>query len=260
MSGDVLDLHSSSAATDGGFIAIAEVATALEATGITDGYRLFGGIAVMLHVLRTGADVPLRATGDADYGVPPHVLRDGALVAEIERLGYTRTAGNRWERAVDSVRTAAVDLLVPAFTSRPRADKKIGDVVTTEVPGLAAALRRPPVAIRARFHLADGDSLEAAVQVPDAASMLALKVGARSVRSEERDATDLWRCLEVALADGVTPADFATPLMRSVPAALAGELGRGGPALVAITAGLTPEAASRTATRIQALLRRVAGL
>jgi hypothetical protein len=49
-----------------------------------DDYRLIGGIAVMLHVQRLGIDVPLRRTGDADFGVPPHVLRSGRLVEELE--------------------------------------------------------------------------------------------------------------------------------------------------------------------------------
>lgn len=131
--------------------------------------------------------------------------------------------------------------------------------MTTEVPGLVVALRRPPVKVRARFHLTDGNTCEATVLVPDAASMLALKAGARGVRSEERDATDLWRCLEVALADDVSPADLAAPPSDWVPSVLAAELGRGGPALAAITMGLAPEQAGRITTRIQALLRRVAG-
>lgn len=99
MPDDVLELRTTSAATDGGFIAIADVATALEVVGLVDGYRLLGGIAVMLHVLRTGVDVPLRVTGDADYGVPPQLLQEGALAAGIEQLGYRKTAGDRWEGA-----------------------------------------------------------------------------------------------------------------------------------------------------------------
>lgn len=50
---------------------------------------------------------------------------------------------------MDARRVAAVDLLVPAYTSRARQTLKIGDVVTTEVPGLADAMRRPGVAVTA---------------------------------------------------------------------------------------------------------------
>ena len=86
---------SESLATDGGLIAITDVCEAMSDTGLESDYRVVGGIAVMLHVLRTGADIPIRSTGDADYGVPPRVLTEGKLVREIERRGYAKTEGNR---------------------------------------------------------------------------------------------------------------------------------------------------------------------
>jgi hypothetical protein len=55
------------------------------------------GVAVMLYIQRLGLDLPLRATGDADFGVPPHVLRRPDLLTAIESLGSRRiaaTAGN----------------------------------------------------------------------------------------------------------------------------------------------------------------------
>lgn len=66
----------------------------------------------MLHIERLGLDLPLRATADADFGVPPHVLRRPELVEAIETLGYQKVFGNRWERRIDQRRVAAVDLLV----------------------------------------------------------------------------------------------------------------------------------------------------
>jgi hypothetical protein len=60
---------SESLATDGGLIAITDVSGAMLDTGLESDYRVVGGIAVMLHVLRTGADIPIRSTGDADYDV-----------------------------------------------------------------------------------------------------------------------------------------------------------------------------------------------
>src|ERR1700722_3786373 len=81
-------LGSASAADDGGFIAVADVAKAAALAGIGNGYRLFGGVAVTLHVLRLGLDLPLRQTGDADHGVPPFVLQDGGLIRELRKLGY----------------------------------------------------------------------------------------------------------------------------------------------------------------------------
>jgi hypothetical protein len=98
---------------------------------------------------------------------------------------------------LDSTRTAAVDLLVPAYRSRARDTVKVGDVVTTEVPGLGDALRRPGIKTEVRVVLTDGSSLTTTVVMPDAASTLGLKAWARTVRDEERDAQDLWRCLEI---------------------------------------------------------------
>ena len=138
-------LSSLSAAMDGAFTAIADVSAAMAATGTTDQHRLIGGVAVMLHVRRLGLDASLRATGDADFGVPPHVLRKPELVDEIEALGYTKVAGNRWERPIDDRRVATVDLLIPAYRSRAREAVTVGSVVTTEVPGLAGSLRSPAI-------------------------------------------------------------------------------------------------------------------
>jgi hypothetical protein len=132
---------------DGGFVAIADISEAMNAIGASNDYRLIGGVAVLLHVQRLGLDLPLRATGDADFGVPPYLIRDHELVAAIEALRYTKVAGNRWERPIDHRRVASVDLLIPAYTSRARHTRHVGDVVTTEVPGLAVALRRPAIAI-----------------------------------------------------------------------------------------------------------------
>jgi hypothetical protein len=250
---------SESLATDGGLIAITDVSEAMSDTGLESDYRVVGGIAVMLHVLRTGVDIPIRSTGDADYGVPPRVLTEGKLVREIERRGYAKTEGNRWERQIDDERTAAVDLLIPAYTSRARSSRQVGEVNTTEVPGLAEAFLAEPCAVDAEFILTSGEHLSARVLLPDSKSMILLKTGARRVRNEDRDATDLWRCLEVANADGVTAADFTTSDVAQIRDLLQRELGRGGNALGIITRDLSPGAAGQTATRIQALLGRIVG-
>ena len=250
---------SESLATDGGLIAITDVSQAMSDTGLESDYRVVGGIAVMLHVLRTGVDIPIRSTGDADYGVPPRVLTEGKLVREIERRGYAKTEGNRWERQIDDERTAAVDLLIPAYTSRARSSRQVGEVNTTEVPGLAEAFLAEPCAVDAEFILTSGEHLSARVLLPDSKSMIRLKTGARRVRNEDRDATDLWRCLEVANADGVTAADFTTSDVAQIRDLLQRELGRGGDALGIITRDLSPGAAGQTATRIQALLGRIVG-
>jgi hypothetical protein len=172
---------------DGGFIAIADVADAMVEVGATEDYRLIGGVAVLLHIQRLGLDLPLRATGDADFGVPPHLLKEAVLVPAIEGRGYEKVAGNRWERRVDERRVATVDLLIPSYTSRPRHTKRVGDVVTTEVPGLAAALRRPGITIEAELRLTNGERRGTTIMLPDALAMLILK--RRSEPSAMKNAT-----------------------------------------------------------------------
>ena len=244
---------------DGGFTAIADVATAMTSAGTVDEHRLIGGVAVMLHAQRLRLDLPLRATGDADFGVPPHVLRRPDLVEAIEALGYHKTAGNRWERAIDERRVAAVDLLVPSYRSRSRDTVTIGSIVTTEVPGLAEALQRPGVPIDIALHLTSGETIATSVVLPDAVGMLALKTLVRTVRSEARDVEDLWRCLEIAAAIGVGPSDFDTEPLQRVRSTLWQELGPDGRAVKDLTAGMQDEPAARRRTRVRALLNEVIG-
>jgi hypothetical protein len=54
---------------------------------------------VLLHVQRLGLDLPLRATSEADFGIPPHRLRDLELVGAIEALGYANSLRSRYLRA-----------------------------------------------------------------------------------------------------------------------------------------------------------------
>lgn len=254
-------LGSLSAAMDGGFVAIADISDAMNTIGASNDYRLIGGVAVLLHVQRLGLDLPLRATGDADFGIPPHLLRDHELVGAIEALGYIKIAGNRWERPIDHRRVAAVDLLIPAYTSRARHTRQVGDIVTTEVPGLAAALRRPPLALPTRFRLTDGDIQDATIALPDPLGMLTLKALARTVRHEDRDAQDLWQCLEVAAAEGITPDVVdSEPEAVELRALLHRELGPDGTSLDAITGELQADAAARLRTRIRSLLANVTGV
>lgn len=227
--------------------------------GATENYRLIGGVAVLLHIQRLGLDLPLRATGDADFGVPPHLLTEAALVPSIEARDYEKVAGNRWERRVGERRVATVDLLIPSYTSRPRHTKRVGDIVTTEVPGLAAALRRPGITIEAELRLTNGELRGTTIVVPDALAMLILKAQVRTVRDEDRDAQDLWRCLEIAAADGVTPEAVNAEGAADLHDLLRRELGPGGNSLDAVTRGLQADAAARLRTRIRALLLAVIG-
>lgn len=247
-------LISDSLATDGGYVAIGDMARILDGRN----HRLIGGIAVMIHVQRLGSDLPLRATGDADFGIPLGLLQDDAsLVDLIEAGGYRKEAGNRWTRDVDDRRRAVIDILIPGYTSRFRSSHQVGSVNSTEVPGLSEALRRSPVEVHAVMHLTDGAQVEATVQIPDLIAMLVLKARARSVRSETRDAEDLWRCIELVNADLGMPAAAEDPDLIAVLPILRAELGPGGTSLPSITAGVAEEEAQRRRTRLLALLAEI---
>lgn len=87
-----IHLVSESLATDGGYVAIGDMARILDGRN----HRLIGGIAVMIHLQRLGSDLPIRATGDADFGIPLGLLQDDALLVDlIEATGYRKEAGNR---------------------------------------------------------------------------------------------------------------------------------------------------------------------
>jgi len=228
--------------------------------GAGDEHRLIGGVAVMLHVQRLCPGLPLRATGDADFGVPLHVLEEPGLIRAIEERGYAKVLGNRWERAIDERRSAAVDLLVPAYRTRARSTVRAGGIVTTEVPGLAIALGRPAAVVGADLRLTAGQVLSAKVVLPDAVGTLALEAGARTVRHEARDAEDLWRCLGIAAPDGVTPETLSgNELLRRVAEILGRELVPQGYALRVLTEGLQADAAARVRARLRALLAEVVG-
>jgi hypothetical protein len=90
--------------------------------------------------------------------------------------------------------------------------------------------------------------------------MLTLKALVRTVRHEDRDAQDLWRCLEVAAAEGVTPDIVdSEPEAVELRARLHRELGPNGSSLDAITGDLQTEPAARLRTRIRSLLADVTG-
>ena len=87
-----------------------------------------------------------------------------------------------------------------------------------------------------------------------------MKALVRSVRTELRDAEDLWRCLEIAAAEGIESTEFdSQPALRKLREVLWRELGPGGPAVSVLTGSLQDEAAARMRTRIRALLAEVVG-
>jgi hypothetical protein len=158
-----------------------------------------------------------RETGDADLGVTPVLARSIHLPDRLKALGYEQVAGNRFTRTMPDVPVTVIGVqdtprqaLVPAYAGRARQNVKISDdLVTTEVPGLAAALGRPAVIMTLELRRLTGEMLHAVLPFPDEVSALVLKGLATRVRVKATDATDIWRCLEIVLAAGVTPQDFS---------------------------------------------------
>jgi hypothetical protein len=158
---------------------------------------------------------------------------------------------------------AIIDILVPAYTGRARQNVEItDDLITTEVPGLAAALGRPAVIVTLELQRLNHIRLHAALPFPDEVSALVLKAFATRVRVKAIDATDIWRCLEIALAAGVAPQDFsrngrdeAADIIRALFAH------RDGAGMTALheELGLSRQAADQRFTRLRAIIARVLG-
>ena len=131
--------------------------------------------------------------------------------------------------------------------------------MTTEVPGLALALKREPVLLRMELHRLNGEKLDAQVTFPDEVAALTLKAFASQVRDKPTDVVDLWRCLEIAYAAGADAASLATgeaaEAVRIVRALFDRRDGVGMSALVD-EQRLSAMAADERFTRIRALIHR----
>lgn len=267
-----LVLAAASVSDDLGFVAMADLSSALaELTEVET--RIIGGHMVTLHVQRWGLGRGLyRETQDTDLGIPPVGVKDGRLIELLKQRGYDRTAGNTYARPVDDVpasvttgqrRSASIDLLVPAYTSRARESVKVSDdLTTTEVLGLAEALRRPGVEVSLDLHRLNGEALTAELTLPDEASAVMLKALVWDRRGASKDAVDLWRMLEVAIAAGISPEEFsegAGAKSAEIARRSFEKVNEGAMKAIASAQRLSDEAAQQRHTRIQALLRRVLG-
>jgi hypothetical protein len=261
-----LSLVAASAAESLGFVALADVAQVLAAVDDRRG-RLIGGHMVSLHCKRWSvADDLARATLDADVGIGPPLIAGLPAIAEhLTQLGYLRTAGSTFKRPVPELGPgshAEIDLLIPAMRTRARTRKRVGDFETTEVPGLAEAQQRDGVALALRMKLLGGGTLTADLLLPDEADALVIKALAWGARRAGKDAVDMWRCLEVALAAEVEPRRFSRgdgkAARDELSTSFAGASSAGIEAIRAYRK-LSREEATRVATRVAALRERVCG-
>lgn len=265
-----LTLVATSVAEDLSFVALDEISK-LRIDGQLLDFRLIGGHMVSLHVLRWQLGRELyRETLDADVGVLPVIVKSTNLLDQIRTLGYERVEGNRFVKTVEDipgdasgVHEAIIDILIPAFRSRARDNVRVGyELVTTEVLGLAEAFKQEPMLVDIQVTRMNGDVLEMQVRLPDEATGLVLKAFAWEVRSETKDAIDLWRMLEVNAVAGVGPESFvsgqgprAAEIIRH---AFSGTTSLG-TRQMAQGHGISSEEALRRHTRIQALIQRVLG-
>jgi hypothetical protein len=268
-----LALAASSVADDVGYVALADLSHIM-GENVAD-YRVIGGHTITVLAARWQLGPELyRETGDVDLGVPPVAARGHHLVARLKAQGYDQVEGNRFARTVTGMpvkvagghtahQQAIIDVLVPAYTSRPRQNVKVSEnLVSTEVPGLADALARPPVIMSLELHRLNGAMLQATLPFADEASALVLKSLATRVRIKGTDIADIWRCLEIAFAARSAPSDF-TGGARPEAAAIVRDLfaRRHGPAMTTLVAEqrLSTQAADQLFTRIRALSTRVLG-
>jgi hypothetical protein len=268
-----LALGAGSVADDLGYVALADLSYVM-GKDVAD-YRVIGGHTITILAARWGLGSDLyRETGDVDLGIPPVVARDHRLVDRLIARGYDQVEGNRFARTMPATPTkvagrhaapqqAIIDVLVPAYTGRARQNVKVSEnLVSTEVPGLADALARPPVIMTLELRRLNGEVLQATLPFTDEVSALVLKSLATRVRIKDTDIADIWRCLEIAFTAGCTPSDF-TRGARSEAAAIVRDLfaRRQGPAMTALATEqrLSVQAADQRFTRIRALSTRILG-
>ncbi len=200
------------------------------------------------------------------------MLKDHRIVRRLVDLGYEPLAGDRFGRPVEDVvgmargadpPLAIIDVLIPAYTSRPRTNQRVGDdLVAIEVPGLATALQRDAVSLGVDLVRLNGETSSIRLAYADEVSAVLLKALVTGQRRKDTDVVDLWRSLEVAYVAGVGPSAFdnnhgkrAAELIRSL---FPADGGRGGAAL-ASAQGLSADAVLERVTRIRALADRVLG-
>jgi hypothetical protein len=264
-----LVLAAGSVADDLGYVALADISRLLDTTA---DYRVIGGLMVTALAYRWNLGASLyRETLDADLGVPPVVARDLDVAGRLKAAGYRQVAGDRFEKpvrdipaglggATASAYTAAIDVLVPAYTSRPRRNVTVApELVTTEVPGLQLALARPAVELALDLRRLTGDLSSVRLLFPDEVSALVLKALATTVRIKPTDIVDVWRCLEISLAAGTDVTAFSHGAPADAAVVIRELFTQNGPGMqtLADQQRLSDNAADQRYTRIRALIARL---
>lgn len=266
---NILRLKARSIADDLAYTALGDVWSILTSRDDEPAARLIGGQMVSLHAHRYGLDL-YRESLDVDIGFPQVVARHPWFVELLRERGYTRKTGNTYARSVgdlpegmvehlDSAPEAQVDILVASYSSRARNNVHLGEHLTTsEVPGLADALRHPAVDLSVELERLNGMILQTSVRLPDEVSTLILRAYAWRIRGAATDAVDLWRALEIAVAAGSRTVEFSSKAGLESLAILErafqekNSMGMKG---LAAAQGLSSTARQQRYTRIKALLK-----
>lgn len=161
-----LELVSTSHATDGAWLAAADIASIADDIGAD--YRLIGGNSVTLrtHFHGVSRQVPERETADADMGVTLQVCGDPALVIALANRSYERLDGSRFVRTRDK-RELAIDILAPSYEGRMISNQAQGDLVVDTVPGLGLALAMQPTLLDVTVNLLGGNRIAFQLALPD---------------------------------------------------------------------------------------------
>lgn len=188
----VVNLISTSKASDNGYRALADLAAA--AAGLH--YRIIGGhmVQILIHAFPT-PNALLRGTSDADAGVGAPVAAGPELGERLADRGYRSTSGNHYELA-NGEDTLSVDLLVPNASVDDL--DLLGGRKFDSAPGLDLAMNSTPIAVDVHAHLRDTSTLQFQVLVPNVECAVVMKTLVRRNRLVSKDITDLASLLEIA--------------------------------------------------------------
>ena len=184
---------------DGALMALIDAATVCQPVRR---WFVVGGNMVNLHVLRSGLNLPTRATPDVDLALPKRTIYQGELLGRLVGLGYrTPTYPNRFERDLDGAH-AQVDIVTASGSTKHEPNIDIDGRNFDGMPGVDEALDRDPIEVDVTADLTDGTSIAAQVRIPDIVSAIAMKTFAVAERHNEKDAVDLGHLLHIARAAG----------------------------------------------------------
>ncbi|KAA0015973.1 hypothetical protein [Antrihabitans cavernicola] len=186
-----VDLISTSSATDLGYRALADLASAAADLD----YRIIGGhmIQLLIHAYPT-RHTRLRLTTDADIGIDRATAAGQQLHTRLTQIGYTANSGNRYAKQIPAG-TVTIDVLIPRGDSGKT--EVIGGRGYDPIPGLSLAMNAQYLLVHAHAYLADKTELTFAVPVPDIESAVILKALAWANRFADKDIADVASLLEI---------------------------------------------------------------